>query len=184
MKKWAIFLLILICLSGCAGSNEIERGMALRSMLLRSSGSFEANIHADYGEKSHDFSVDCEFDELGSLSFTVTEPTSIAGIAGKMEKGTGKLTFDDNVLYFDLLTDEQLNPVSTPWIFLNTLRSGYLTAAGEEEDLLRLSIDDSYEEDALHLDIWLDENNTPVNAEVVYDGRRILSMSVENFRFS
>ena len=183
MKKWAFSLLFLICLTGCGGSEEIEKGMALRSTLLRSSGCFGAHITADYGEKIHQFSMNCNFDEAGNLSFTVTQPKEIAGITGNIQNSTGALTFDDTVLYFDLLTDDQLSPISTPWIFLKTLRSGYLTAAGEEDELLRLSMDDSYEEDTLHLDIWLDQENMPVRAEIVYDGRRILSLDVENFHF-
>jgi hypothetical protein len=50
-----------------------------------------------------------------------------------------------------------------------------------EEDLLRLTIDDSYEEDALKVDIWLDETDTPVRAEILYDGRRILTLIIKNF---
>lgn len=184
MKKWAISLLFLICLTGCGASEEIERGMALRSSLLRSSGSFDAHIIADYGEKCQDFSTHCIFDDSGNLSFTVAKPDEITGITGNIQNSTGALTFDDTVLYFDLLTDDQLSPVSAPWIFLKTLRSGYLTAAGEEGDLLRLTIDDSYEEDALHLDIWLDQTDVPVRAEILYDGRRILSIEVDNFQFS
>lgn len=182
MKKRAIFLLFFVFLTGCAGSEKIERGMALRSTLLRSSGSFHTAILADYGEKSHSFAMDCIFDDTGDLTFTVTEPESIAGITGSVRDSGGTLTFDETVLYFELLTDEQLSPVSAPWIFLKTLRSGYLTSAGEDGELLRLSIDDSYEEDALHLDIWLDSRDIPRRAEIVYDGRRILSMEVENFR--
>lgn len=184
MKKWGIFLLFLICLSGCSASEEIERGMNLRASLLRSSGGFDAEITADYGEKCHIFSIKSEFDEFGNLEFEVTAPEEIAGITGNIRNETGALTFDDTVLYFDLMTDDQLSPVSAPWIFLKTLRSGYLTAAGEEDGLLRLSIDDSYEEDALHLDVWLNESNIPETAEIVYDSRRILSLDVENFHFA
>ena len=77
---------------------------------------------------------------------------------------------------------DQLSPVSAPWVFLKTLRSGYLTAAGEDGELLRLTIDDSYEEDALRLDIWLDPNHQPNHADILYEGRRILSLQVENFQ--
>lgn len=181
MKKWAISLAFLMLLTGCAGKDEIERGMALRSTLLRSSGSFDANITADYGNKCHSFTMHCAFDEQGDLEFTVIKPEEISGVTGKIEDSAGALTFDDTVLYFDLLTDRQLSPVSSPWILLHTLRSGYLTAAGEEEELLRLTMDDTYEEDALHLDVWLNDENKPIRGEILYDGRRILSLDVENF---
>ena len=82
------------------------------------------------------------------------------------------------------MTDDQLSPVSAPWIFLRTLRSGYLTSAGMDGEQLRLTINDSYEEDALQLDIWLDGDDVPVRAEILYDGRRILSLSVKKFKIS
>ena len=184
MKKWAISLFLLLFLTGCTGSTELERGMALRSSLLKSSGSFDAKITADYGDKCHVFTVSCIFDDQGNLGFTVQEPEEIAGITGNIRSDGGELTFDDTVLYFPLLADGQLSPVSAPWIFMKALRSGYLTAAGMEDELLRLSIDDRYEADALHLDIWLEEQDIPVRGEILYGNRRILSIDVSNFLIS
>lgn len=182
MKKLGALLLLTVFLTGCSdGSKEIERGMELRSRLLQAqSVSFDADITADYGESLQKFSVQCQADGKGDLHFTVTAPDSISGITGTITEEGGKLTFDDTALHFELLTDEQLSPVSAPWIFLKTLRSGYLRAAGMEEDQLRLTIDDSYDDDALTLDIWLREGDIPERAEVLYDGRRILSLDVKN----
>jgi len=157
--------------------------MELRSKLLRASGSaFEVDISADYGDKLYLFSMTCEANAQGDVRFTVTQPETIAGITGTIANGTGALTFDDTALHFDLLTDEQLSPVSAPWILLKTLRSGYLTSSGMDGDGVRLTIDDSYEEDALQLDIWLNEEDIPQRAEVLYDGRNILSLAVKNFQ--
>ena len=100
-----------------------------------------------------------------------------------MEAAGGKLTFDGQALSFALLADEQVTPVSAPWLLIRTLRSGYLTSCGEEGGTVRVAIDDSYEEDALHLDIWLDENDSPQRGEILWQGRRILSVSVTNFVF-
>ena len=184
MKKGCVLLLLMILLSGCAdASTELERGMALRSKLLKAeSVSFTADISADYGDTLQLFSMECRGDAQGNLAFTVTAPETISGITGIISEGDGKLTFEDTALHFTLLTDEQLNPVSAPWILLKTLRSGYLTSAGMEGEQLRLTIDDSFDDDALQLDIWLDENDLPKHAEVCYDGKRILTLSIRDFR--
>ena len=176
-------MLVLYFLTGCSGaSKEIERGMALRSKLLKAAScTFDAEITADYGDKLYQFSMACQGDAQGNVTFTVTAPESIAGITGRIAHGEGRLTFDDAALQFDLMADGQVTPVSAPWILLKTLRSGCLTAAGVEGDLLRLTIDDSYDDDALYLDIWLDPGDVPVRGEILYDGRRILSLSVTNF---
>ena len=47
----------------------------------------------------------------------------------------------------------------------------------------KLIIHDSYEEDSLQLDIWLDTEGLPVSAEILWQGRRILSLCVNNFVF-
>lgn len=180
--KFIALLLALLALSGCGGENgSLDRAMNLRAKLLTSAVSFDAEITADYGDEVHTFSVYCEGDSKGNLGFRITAPETIADITGRIDAGEGKLTYRDTVLAFPLLAEDQLSPVSAPWIFYTTLRGGYLTAAGMEEDLLRLTIDDSYEEDALTVDIWLDETDTPIRAEILYDGRRILTLTIENF---
>lgn len=186
MKKVGALFVFLFILTGCSDTpKEIERGMALRSKILQaSSTTFDAEITADYGDKIYTFSMACQGDSQGDMTFTVTAPETISGIAGNITDDGGKLTFDDTALQFDLMADDQVTPVSAPWILLKTLRSGYLTSACMEGDQLRLTIDDSYEDDALQLDIWLDSADTPARAEILYDGRRILSLSVKKFALS
>ena len=58
-----------------------------------------------------------------------------------------------------------------------------VTSCGGDGEYLRLAIDDSYEEDALHLDIWLGSEDLPVRGEVLWQGRRILSLEIKNFTF-
>lgn len=182
MKRIGAIFIVLILLTGCSsGESEINRAMELRAKLLRSDCSFTAEITADYGDKVYTFVLACSGDARGDLAFEVVEPESISGITGTITGEGGFLTFDDAALQFDLLADDQVTPVSAPWIFLKTLRGGYLTAAGEEADLLRVTIDDSYEDDALQLDIWLNDENIPVQADILYDGLRILSLKVTDF---
>ena len=175
---------VLLLLAGCTDvDREMERAMALRSQILSAQEcSFDVAVTADYGDQIHMFSMDCGGNAQGELTFCVTEPDTIAGITGHISEDGGKLTFADTVLAFPLLAEEQLSPVSAPWILFHTLRSGCLTSACMEEGLLRLTIDDSYEEDALHLDVWLDDRNLPVRADILFDGRRILSLTVDHFQ--
>jgi len=181
LRKFAVCLLFLL-LSGCAEHDELQTGMELRSRLLQSSQcSFSVDIQADNGQELSEFSMDCTADAKGSIRFAVTAPASISGIAGTLSAKGGGLTFDGTVLDFPLLAEGELSPVSAPWIFLNTLRSGNLISACEEEGRTRLSVDDSYEDDALRLDIWLDGSNLPVRADVLRSGRRILTLDVKNF---
>ena len=125
--------------------------------------------------------MDCTGDNQGNLKFSVTEPESISGITGSASEAGGALTFDDVALHFHLMAQDALSPVSAPWIFLKTLRSGYIVSACYEEELLHLSIDDSFEDDALRLDIWL-EGDRPIRGEILHDGMRILTLTIGNFQ--
>lgn len=183
MRKCAVLVLLLLFLTGCSGSaDEMETGMKLRSKLLQSSEcSFRATVTADYGDRIHIFAMTCESDPEGDVAFTVTEPETLSGITGKLSGEGGKLTFDDTALHFELLAEDQLSPISAPWILIRTLRSGYMASACREDGEIRLSVDDSYEENPLRLDIWLNTQSEPVRADILYDGRRILSVAVDDF---
>ena len=177
---------MMVFLSGCgAGEGSLARAMELRARLLGcTTCTFDAVITADYGDEVHTFSMNCSGDKNGNLQFTVTAPETIAGITGKFEGQKGMLTFEKFALEFPRMTDDQITPVSGPWILLRTLLGGYLTSCGPDGENLRVTINDSYEEDALTLDIWLSAENAPIRGEILYDGRRIVTMDIENFTIS
>lgn len=183
-KAFTAALLALLLLTGCGMKNrELEQGLQLRTKLLTGNGcQFDVEITADYGDKLHVFSLECQADKEGAVRFTVTKPESIAGIEGTLTSGDGALTFDGTALHFPLLADNQVTPVSAPWLLLKALRTGYIRSAGSSGALTQLSLDDSYDEDALHLDLWLDEDRLPVKAEILFRERKILSLDVQNFR--
>lgn len=184
MKRW-ILLVVCIFLFGCSAEDaNMERALALRSRMLEADGcSFDATVNADYDDYRHTFVLRCQADQKGRITFEVIAPETISGITGTMEEQTGKLTFDGEVLAFSPLADGQIAPVTAPWILIHTLRGGYLTACGENAHGLILSINDSYADDALGLEIQLDSNDLPDFAEVIWQGRRILSIQLENFKW-
>ena len=182
MKRLAVCLTLLF-LTGCSENGELREGIELRSRLLQASQcSFSVSIQADFGDTLSEFAMDCTGDKEGDIAFTVIAPESIAGISGTLSGSGGKLTFDGTALDFGYLAEGELSPVSGPWIFLNTLRSGNIISACREEGKIRLSVDDSYEADALRLDIWVEESGLPAKADILSNGRRILALTVKNFR--
>lgn len=182
-KSVAAVILLVLLLAGCGAENaDLARGLALREAILAGKGcSFTAEVTADYGESLHIFSVACEADAAGNLQFTLLAPETVAGITGTVSENGGALTFDGTALAFPLLADNQVTPVSAPWLLVKTLRSGYIAAAGREGELLRLSIDDSYADDALRLEIWADGENRVVHGDILYGGKRILTLEVKDF---
>ena len=181
---WLLSLLLL--LPGCSSENrELKAAMDFRESLLAAKECcFEAEVTADYGDSLNQFRVSCQSDSNGKTAFEIREPETIAGIKGNISGSGGELTFDDTALYFDLMTDEQLTPVSAPWILMKALRSGYITSVCREDELLRMTLDDSYESEMLTMDVWFREDRIPIRADIFWDGRKILSLAVVNFVLS
>ncbi len=185
MKKIALVFSIIFLLSGCSGTNApLEQSVSLRTKLLSAQLiSFDVTVTADYGDSIQVFSMACQGDSHGTVHFDVTAPASISGIQGSINGEKGALEFENTALYFPLLADGQLTPVSAPWILIQALRNGCITSAGTDDGTVIVSIDDRYDDDALHLDIWLDETNCPCKAEILYRERKILSLDVKNFTY-
>lgn len=181
----AVIVCFLFLFSGCSsGSTGIEQAQALRNKLSSSSGcSFRANITADYGTKLYEFTLDCQADREGNLTFTVVTPDSISGISGKINTQGAHLTFDDKVLAFEPIADGQITPVTAPWVLIMTLHGGYLNGCTKDGDGFLLTIDDSYRDDALRLNIKINQELLPQWAEVFWQNRRVLTLTVENFAF-
>ena len=180
MKRFLPVLLAFL-LIGCSGKEHMDAALALRAAILQASTcSFQTVITADYGDMIYSFSMDCVADEKGNVTFTVTAPQTIAGITGVISTDGGKLTFDDVTLAIPMLTDDQITPVSAPWILMRTLRGGYISSCGKDG----LIIDDSYADDALRLHITLNDASLPDAAEVYWKTRKILTIEVENFTLS
>lgn len=184
MKKILTLICFLILLSGCdRKDNSMENALAFRSKLNDSGCHFDARITADYGNAVYTFRLQCSYQAQGEMIFSVLEPELIAGITGNVSPGGGKLTFDEMALSFPLLADGQLSPVSAPWVMMKSLHSGYLIASGADGDYTRVTLRDSYEDNAMTVDVWLDESDTPVRAEILWENRRILTILVEDFAF-
>lgn len=184
MKKGFVIFLAVLLLCGCSGAtDEFDRAMRVRTGLLNAKGcSFEATVTADFADQTYTFAMACRSDEEGNLEFEVLEPDYISGISGTIDFEGGKLTFDDTALAFALQTDGFLSPVSAPWVLVRALRAGYVRYCGQEEDLLRLTVDDSYEDDALTLDIWINGQGQPEQADIYENNRRILSLMIRNYQ--
>lgn len=182
MRRYLCLLPLALMLTGCMGSNqELEESLALRSKILGANTvTFEAEISADYGDRVEEFSMECRTDSAGKLRFTVSEPEEISGISGSVAGEAGTLEFDDTVLAFPLMAQERISPVSGPWLMMKALRTGYITACAREGEALRLTVDDSYADDALTLEIWIEGDEVDC-CEIAWRGKRALAMEIESF---
>ncbi len=175
-------VLLILFLSGCGDNSGLDKGMRLRNAMLQGAGcEFDAMITADYGEKVYTFGMHCQTDAAGVLTFSVTEPATIAGICGTVDENGGKLTFRDKALAFPDLPDGQISPVTAPWLLIHGLQGGYIKACEDKDDGIHIVIDDSYRQNTVQMDVYCDKNNNPIRGEILWEGRRIITIDVTNF---
>ena len=182
MKRFLSLLVVIVMLSGCtADSGQMDAVLSLRKQIGNdASCSFKMSVSADYGDTVSSFELSCVSDSSQNLKVTVVEPESISGISFEIAGGTGKLVFDDQLLVLEMLADGMISPISAPWFFLKALRSGYITSCGKDSNS-KVCIDDSYGQIQYTLDVWLGDNQKPSFGEIVWEGKRILSMDIYDF---
>ena len=183
MKLSVAALLLISILCGCNSKDvQLQQALELRKALISAENcSFETTITADYGKTLYTFQMHCHMDSDNNLSFTVTDPETIAGISGMISKDTASLTFDDKLLAFPILADDQLTPVSAPWIFLNALKSGYIIGSSGEEDGHCIYLEDSFSENPIHIEVHTDLQWQPYHADFFWKQQRVLSIEIRNF---
>ncbi len=152
-----------------------------RSLLQASAGTFDAVITADFESTLQSFKMNCQWDSTDQMKFTVLEPNSISGITGTISQDNGKIAFDDKALFFETIADGQITPVSAPWVMMLAMKSGYIKGAGVNESGYLFQLDDSYKENSLNLNLQMNNDCVPIFAEIFYDGRRVVSITLENF---
>lgn len=183
MKRILVLFFLIFVLMGCGDQDVIEPGLHLRDKLLKGNGcSFLCTVTADYGEEIYTFGMRCQTDQSGNLSFCVTAPESIADIQGTVSAEGGALTFDKEILAFDTIADGQITPVSAPWLVVQTLRSGYIRSCEQKKSGTHLIYDDSYKDNAMQVDVYLADNGLPIQADILWGGKRILSLKIEQFQ--
>ena len=159
----------------------MEAALELRTSCLSAEKvAFTADIRADYITEYEEFSLACQADREGNVAFRVLAPEEIADIAGTVRGTEGTVEFDDTVLAFPLLAEGRLSPVSGPWVLMQAIRSGCIVAAGQEGERFHVTIDDSYADNALTVDIWLEDGQVE-EAEIAWEGRRCMMMTFDDF---
>jgi hypothetical protein len=138
-------------------------------------------VDADYGDGVHSFSMDCEFNG-DSCDFTVTAPDTIRGISAMIKDDGSELEFDGLRLEYGTLASGYVAPLTAPWLIASAWSDGYIDYAGQDGEDYVLCIRKGYEKEELTVISRL-RHGVPVNAEVQYQGEKVLTITIENFSF-
>ncbi len=188
LKKLIPFALSLALLSGCAGTETAkpsQKALDFRTALMEAGGcSFTAEVTADYGTRVYDFTLDCDYTVDAEAHLTVTSPENISGIEATVSADGGQVEFDGASLDFGRMANGYVAPMSIPWLLGSCWLKGYISSAGADGELERITYLQGYNEAELTLDTWLDSNEIPIRCEVSWDGTRCLTVALSNFQLN
>ena len=177
--------MMVVVLSGCQkASPPTQKAIDFRTALLSAGGcSFTSVIDADFGDRVYSFSVACTFKTDGTAELEVLQPEEIAGIRAKTDGQSAALEFEDIVLDFGVMTDGKVSPMEACPLLVQCWTAAYISCAGSDGELERVTYLDGYEKEELTVDTWLNAAGLPVYAEISNQGTRCLSLQISDFRF-
>ena len=183
-KKSLCCVIMLLVLAGCGkGEAPKQAALDLRTALLEAGGcTFTAEITADLGNRVYDFSVSCDYDAGNRVKVQVVEPKEIAGINAVVSGNGAAVEFEDMALDFGTMAGGNVSAMEAPWLLAECWSGAYISAAGADGELYRITYLHGYDEKELVVDTWLDSAGNPIRSEVAYDGGRCLSLVLTQFQ--
>ena len=92
------------------------------------------------------------------------------------------MEFDGMALDFGTMADGTVSPVSAPIRLCQCWAQEYISAAGMEEENLRVTYEQGYDSETLTADTWFSpENGVPIFAQICYNDQIILKMTLTDF---
>lgn len=163
-------LLLLLCLllSGCGRNAAAERFAPFSAALAaRRDLRFDAEVRAEYDDRTARYTLRYEDEPVG-CKVTVLSPEEIRGLTVHFDGAESSLGYDAVVLDTGPLDRYGLSPASALPALARALREGHLESAWTEEDM---TVWELVPDDHLSVLVWLDEDLTPLRAELVSEGR-------------
>ena len=81
-----------------------------------------------------------------------------------------------------LLANGEVTPAAAPALTALCWSAEYISAAGYEDELYRVTYEKGFDEKTLLVDTWF-KNEVPIYAEVCYNEQRILRLTITDFHF-
>lgn len=183
-RVFCFFLLCFLC-TACASEEELlSPAIEFRTELVQAGGcSFTADVTADFTDSIQAFSLDCTSDDADRVYMTVTAPETLAGITATATQDGGQITYDGMAMDFGLLANGNVIPAAAPAIIHTCWTGEYISSAGQEGELYRVTFEKDFDEKKLIVDTWF-EKSIPICAEICYNGERIIKIAISNFSFN
>ncbi len=193
-KALSCVLMMTLLLTACGGSGASsdtpeELAARIRAEYLNLTGwTAEMEIHADYGERVYDFTLDAAWEKDGETVLTVVEPELIAGVTARVGKGEAYLEYDGVSLSTGPLTGDGLDPLEAVPFLMEQIAQGYMGSctfqAEGEARVLKVCCrepevsEGSGRECALYFD---PDSHDLLRSELSWDGFTVLTVTMTDF---
>lgn len=179
MKKLCLCLLSLaLLLSGCGTDREAARRDSFAEALsARHDLCFTADLRAEYPDKTLRFRLACEEDGEG-CTVRVLEPEEIGGVSVHLAADGAQLRFEEIRLDTGPLDRSGLSPATALPKLLSALRTGHLESVWKEGDL---TVWELIPDDALRVQVWLDDALVPQRAKLISEGRVSVFLEISDW---
>lgn len=187
VQKITLTVIFVLLLTSCTGDSITpETKVQEMRQLYRAvdSVSAEAEITADYGERTYTYTVSLEGD-ANSGALTVKTPENIAGMTLNWDDGETTLSTGDITLETGALTASGLSPADAVPAVLSACRAGNLVECSLEEDgqILYTELENPDVENCT-VSCWFSaENYSLLRAELAEGGQRVITLELTDFEF-
>lgn len=182
MRRLFAVLMLCVLLFGCTSEESVlASAIEFRAALVQAGGcSFCAEIEADFGNHIETFTADCDFSTDGTARLTLLAPETLAGITAAVTDSGGKITYDGMAVDFGMLANGNVIPAAAPALTALCWCREYISAAGWEDDIYRVTYEKDFDEKRLLIDTFF-KNDLPICAEVCYNNQRILKLNISDY---
>ena len=189
MRRTALFALMISfallwgCGHGTAAEDEARIETLRTEIGAAETVSFTAELLADGGKSAESYSLRCTR-TAEEMCMDLLSPELIAGVTARLRDGEATLHFDGLSLEAGTVDSSNLTPIAAPAAILEALERGVVSQLRREEqedggEVVAFRVMRSETED---VDFWLDgETLTPLYAEIVSDGRMVISCGISDW---
>lgn len=173
MKKTLTLVLtisLLLTLCACSGNEKESFEDFCGKANDAESICFTASLRAEYSDKTAIFKLGYTQNEDG-IRVTVLEPEIISGISAHVSDDGARLEYDGAILDIGTLSQSGLCPMSALPITVMAMKTAYVDSVWTEDTLTVAKLIPS---DDTEIILWLDDEQTPCNAEIVCDGNSVV----------
>jgi outer membrane lipoprotein-sorting protein len=157
-------------------------------MLGMNACSFTADVTADYGNRTYDFTVAVSYQKDGESILRVTRPENLSGISVTYSKEGTSLSFDGARIETGSLSSAGLSPLSALPMLLAAAQSGLMAECGFETldgmDTLAITCREELEGEETEQKLWFDlATGAILRGEILAGGDTVIACVFTEFLF-